>query len=160
GRVIDTAGMRGVVGQTLADFDPPDARSFDEAFALTEALADEFRDHPRVTASIAPHAPYSTGIPVMERVARWHADHPAGPVQLHMAERVSENAWAAETHGLRPVEVVDRAGLLAPGLIAAHCLFVSDEDMDRMAEARVGAAHNARSNAKAGRGIAPVDAMR
>jgi cytosine/adenosine deaminase-related metal-dependent hydrolase len=160
GRVVDRAGMRGVVGQTLADFNPPDARDFDEGFALTEALADEFRDHPRVRASIAPHAPYSTGIPVMERVARWSADHPEVPVQVHMAEMVSENEWAMQQHGCRPVEVVDRAGLLKPGLIAAHCLFVSDGDMDRMAEADVRVAHNARSNAKAGRGIAPVEAMR
>ncbi len=160
GRVIDRAGMRGVVGQTLADFDPPDARSFDEGFALTEALVDEFRGHPRVTPSIAPHAPYSTDIPVMARVAEWSAAHPYAPVQLHMAEMVSENEWAERTHGLRPVQVVDRAGLLKSGLIAAHCLFVTDADMDRMAEADVRVAHNARSNAKAGRGIAPVEAMR
>jgi cytosine/adenosine deaminase-related metal-dependent hydrolase len=152
--------MRGVVGQTLADFAAPDHASFDEGFALTEALDETFRDHPRVTASIAPHAPYSTGIPVMERIARWSADHPAVPVQLHMAEMVSENEWAAKIHGCRPVETVDRAGLQKPGLIAAHCLFVTEADMDRMAAQDVRVAHNARSNAKAGRGIAPVEAMR
>jgi cytosine/adenosine deaminase-related metal-dependent hydrolase len=160
GRVIDASGMRGVVGQTLADFAAPDHASFDEGLALTEALAETFRDHPRVTASIAPHAPYSTDIPVMERIARWSADHPAVPVQLHMAEMVSENEWAEKTHGCRPVETVDRAGLLKPGLIAAHCLFVTEADMDRMAAQDVRVAHNARSNAKAGRGIAPVEAMR
>ncbi len=160
GKVIDEAGMRGVVGQTLADFDAPDHKSFDEGFALTEQLAATFAGHPRVTASIAPHAPYSTDVAVMERVARWSQDHPDCPVQLHMAEMVSENEWAEKNYGLRPVQVVDRAGLLKPGLIAAHCLFVSEEDMDRMAEQDVRVAHNARSNAKAGRGIAPVEAMR
>jgi cytosine/adenosine deaminase-related metal-dependent hydrolase len=160
GRVIDESGMRGVVGQTLADFCAPDHKSFDEAFALTEEMADSFAGHPRVTASIAPHAPYSTDIPVMARVAEWSAAHPHVPVQLHMAEMASENEWAEKIHGLRPVQVVDRAGLLKPGLIAAHCLFVNDEDMDRMAEQDVRVAHNARSNAKAGRGIAPIEAMR
>ena len=160
GRVIDISGMRGVVGQTLADFAPPDAKSFDEAFALTEALAEEFRAHPRVTASIAPHAPYSTGIPGMARVAQWSADHPEVAVQLHLAEMVSETEWAAQTHGCSPVETVRRSGLLRPGLICAHCLFVSETDIDQMAAAQVGVAHNARSNAKAGRGIAPVTAMR
>jgi len=160
GRVIDESGMRGVVGQTLADFDAPDHKSFDDGFARTEELAAMFADHPRVTASIAPHAPYSTDIPVMRRVAEWSEAHPDVPVQLHMAEMVSENEWAEKNYGLRPVQVVDRAGLLKPGLIAAHCLFVTDEDMDRMAEQDVRVAHNARSNAKAGRGIAPVEAMR
>ena len=160
GRVVDQAGIRGVVGQTIADFNPPDHKTIDEGFALTEALVDEFAGHPRVTASIAPHAPYSTDIAVMNRVARWADDHPDVPVQIHLAEMDSEMEWCAKNHGLRPVEVVEKAGLLRKGLICAHCLHVSDSDIEKMAHAQVCVAHNARSNAKAGRGIAPVEAMR
>jgi cytosine/adenosine deaminase-related metal-dependent hydrolase len=160
GRVIDEAGLRGVVGQTLADFDPPDHKSFDEGFARVEELVAEFAGHRRVTASIAPHAPYSTGIPVLERVARWAEDHSEVPVQMHLAEMDSEIEWCAKTYGLRPVEVVEAAGLLRPGLIAAHCLQVNEGDIGKLAAAGVGVAHNARSNGKAGRGMAPVKAMR
>lgn len=160
GRVLDAAGLRGVVGQTLADFDPPDHADMDAGFALVEALADEFAGHPRVSASIAPHAPYSTDIPVMERVAHWASDHPEIPVQIHLAEMTSELEWAERTYGCRPLEVVDRAGLLMPGLIAAHCLYLEKDEIARLAETGVRVAHNARSNAKAGRGIAPVEPMR
>lgn len=160
GRTIDRAGLRGVVGQTLADFSPPDHADMDEGFALVEALADEFAGHPRVRASIAPHAPYSTDIPVLARVARWAADHPDVPVQIHLAEMASEMDWASRVHRCRPVEVVDRAGLLQRGLIAAHCLYLDEGEIQRLAEAGVRVAHNARSNAKAGRGIAPVEALR
>lgn len=160
GRVVDRAGIRGVVGQTIADFDPPDHATIDEGFALTEALAAEFAGHDRVIASIAPHAPYSTDVAVMNRVARWADDHPDVPVQIHLAEMVSETEWCLKHHGMSPVEVVEKAGLLRKGLICAHCLFVSESDIGKMAHARVCVAHNARSNAKAGRGIAPVEAMR
>jgi len=160
GRVVDTAGIRGVVGQTIADFDPPDHKTIDAGFALTEELVEEFAGHPRVTPSIAPHAPYSTDIAVMRRVADWAERHSEVPVQIHLAEMDSEMEWCAKHHGMRPVEVVEKAGLLRPGLICAHCLHVSAGDIDRMAHARVCVAHNARSNAKAGRGIAPVEAMR
>ena len=160
GRVIDTSGLRGIVGQTLGNFDPPDARSFDESFALTDALVDEFKGHSRVIASIAPHATYSTDVPIMARVADYAAANPGLRVQLHMAETVPETDWAQKTYGCSPVGTVDRAGLLTEGLIAAHCLFVSEADMDLMAERGVGVAHNARSNGKAGRGIAPIEAMR
>lgn len=160
GAALDEAGLRGVVGQTIADFDPPDHDDIDAGFALTEDLVERFAGHPRITSSIAPHAPYSTDIPVMQRVAQWAADHPDVPVQLHLAEMDSEMDWAARTYGCRPVEVVDRAGLLVEGLIAAHCLHVNEAEIARMAEAGVRVAHNARSNAKAGRGIAPVEAMR
>ena len=160
GRVLDAAGLRGVVGQTLANFDPPDHGSMDEGFALVDELADEFADNPRIRASIAPHAPYSTDIAVMERVARYATDHPDVPVQLHLAEMNTEMDWAEKTHGCRPVEVVDRAGLLIDGLIAAHCLYLNEAEIARLAETGVRVAHNARSNAKAGRGIAPIEALR
>jgi cytosine/adenosine deaminase-related metal-dependent hydrolase len=157
---LDRAGLRGIVGQTLADFAAPDHKTFDEGFALTAMLADTFRDHPRITASIAPHAPYSTGPEVMARIAKWSADHPDVPVQIHLAEMVSETEWAAKNYGKSPVRVTAESGLLKPGLICAHCLFLSDEDIALMADAKVGVAHNARSNAKAGRGIARVEDLR
>lgn len=160
GQVIDECGLRGIVGQTIATFPTPDQTSVDEGFALVDALVDAWQGHARVTPSIAPHAPYSTGIQVMQRVAEWADAHPQVPVQLHMAEMVSEMEWAEREHGLRPVGTVDKAGLLRDGLIAAHCLFVDDSEMDLMAERGVRVAHNARSNAKAGRGIAPVEALR
>lgn len=160
GRIVDQAGIRGIVGQTLADFDPPDHATMDEGFARVEELVDEFSGHPRVTPSIAPHAPYSTDIAVMSRIAEWAVSHPHVPVQIHLAEMGSEMYWCKRTHGMRPVEVVRTAGLLRPGLICAHCLYVNETEIGIMADAQVCVAHNARSNAKAGRGIAPVEAMR
>jgi 5-methylthioadenosine/S-adenosylhomocysteine deaminase len=160
GRALDQAGLRGVVGQTLATFDPPDHKTIDEGFSLVEELVAEFSGHDRIVPSIAPHAPYSTGIDVMARVARWAEAHPGVPVQLHLAEMDSEMEWCRKNHGLRPVAVVEKAGLLRPGLIAAHCLHIDPFEIERMAKADVRVAHNARSNAKAGRGMAPVESMR
>ena len=160
GRVLDEAGMRGVVGQTIANFDPPDHKTIDEGFSRVEELVDEFAGHDRIVPSIAPHAPYSTDVDVMARIARWANDHPNVPVQIHLAEMDSEMEWCRAHHNLRPVAVVEKAGLLLPGLIAAHCLHLDQTEIERMAQAGVRVAHNARSNAKAGRGIAPVEAMR
>ncbi|GLQ55303.1 amidohydrolase family protein [Devosia nitrariae] len=160
GEVVAEAGMRGIVGQTLADFAPPDHKSFDEGFALVEELVDRFYDHPLVTPSIAPHAPYSTGLEVMERIAAWSAANPTVPVQMHLAESDLEVAWARDTHGTSTVEVVRRSGLLDRSPICAHCLHLSETDIANMADAHVTVATNPRSNGKAGRGIAPVAAMR
>lgn len=160
GRAASDAGIRAIVGQTLGDFDAPDHDSFDEAFALTDDLVSEFQDNPLITASIAPHAPYSTDIPVMSRVADWADKNPDNPVQMHLAESDLELAWCAENHDARPVEVTERAGLLRHGLIAAHCLHINKAEAEKLAAHGVGVAHNARSNGKAGRGIAPIDMMR
>lgn len=159
GDVLDTAGLRGVVGQTIANFTAPDHANIDEAFARLDALADRFADHPRITASAAPHAPYSTGPKVMERVADWAAQTGL-PVQMHLAETHDEIDWAMREHGCTTVELADKTGLLTPKLIAAHLMYPTDTDMDLIAERGVGVAHNARSNGKAGRGIAPITALR
>lgn len=156
--VLDAAGLRAVLGQTLADFAPPDHRDFDEGFDRLAALVDFCEGRPRLTASAAPHAPYSTGLAVMERVAGWAADTGL-PVQMHLAETVPETAWAQEAVGGSPVQAVAAAGLLRPGLVCAHALYVSPADIALMAQAGVGVAHCARANGKGGRGIAPVAAM-
>lgn len=160
GNVLAEAGLRGIVGQTLADFDPPDHKSFDEGFDRVERLVGTFAGHPLVTASIAPHAPYSTGLKVMERIAAWSDAHPDVPVQIHLAESQFEVDWALDNHGTSTAQVVRQSGLLKRGLICAHCLHLDDHDIASMVEAGVSVATNPRSNGKAGRGIARVEAMR
>jgi 5-methylthioadenosine/S-adenosylhomocysteine deaminase len=159
GRVLVESGLRGVVGQTLADFNAPDQDGIDEGFARVEELREMFKGHPLVTPSIAPHAPYSTGLETMRRVANY-AEKTGLPVQMHLAETDGEMDWCQQNYGTRPVELVARAGLLREGLIAAHCLHVNTEEIPVMAKAGVRVAHNARANGKAGRGIAPIHAMR
>jgi 5-methylthioadenosine/S-adenosylhomocysteine deaminase len=160
GKVAAEAGLRAIVGQTLADFNAPDHADFEQGFARVEALVDAFAGHPLITPSIAPHAPYSTGLAVMERIAQWADAHPHVPVQIHLAESQLEVDWAQENHQASSVSVVRQSGLLRPGLIAAHCLHLSDADIALMAEAAVGVATNPRSNGKAGRGIARIEALR
>ena len=160
GDVCDKAGLRAIVGQTLADFDPPDHKNFDEGFARVEELVDRYAGHPLVTPSIAPHAPYSTGRETMVRIAQWSADHPDVPVQMHLAESTLEVKWALDTHGKSTVAVTAEAGLLKPNLICAHCLQLDDADIRMMSEHQVCVVTNPRSNGKAGRGIAPVEKMR
>jgi len=160
GDVCAEAGLRAIVGQTLADFDPPDHKNFDEGFARVEELVDRFKDHPLVTPSIAPHAPYSTGLKTMARVAEWSAAHPDVPVQMHLAESTLEVKWALEAHGKSSVAVTLEAGLLKPNLICAHCLQLDDADILQMSIAQVCVVTNPRSNGKAGRGISPVEKLR
>ncbi len=160
GRVIDQCGMRGVVGQSLANFTTPDHDSIEEGLNLVDALLDEFAGHDRVSASIAPHAPYSTGPKVMEQVARFADDHQDVRIQMHLAEMKSEVEWCAEHFDSRPIALADATGILKPGAIMAHCLEVTTDEMDVLKKRGIGIAHNARSNAKAGRGIAPIEAMR
>ncbi len=155
GRALETLGLRGVVGQTIVDFAAPDAPTTDDGFAQFERLAADFRDHPTITASIAPHAPYTTGLDILRRVdaASRSADL---PVQIHVSEMDYEADWVRDHCGGSPVDLLDQSGLLRPGVIAAHCLWVDDRDITNLARGGVAVAHNAGANVKGGRGIAPV----
>lgn len=160
GHVAERSGIRALVGQTLANFSSPDHQSFDEGFALVDELRDEFKTSEMISVSIAPHAPYSTGLEIMERVARYASDYPEVKIQMHLAEMKSELEWCAKNYNCRPVELADKSGLLSPGAIMAHCLEITTDEIEILQQRGVTVAHNARSNAKAGRGIAPIEDLR
>ena len=153
-RACDEIGLRAVLGQTVMDRPTPDAATADEAFERFEGLADVCKGRPLLTPSLAPHAPHTCGAVLLQRVA----DRSDGAilVQIHLAEVPAEIAWARETHGTSPVGVLARAGLLGPFVIGAHGLLIDNDDIARLAATGTAISHNAGSNAKAGKGIAPI----
>lgn len=158
--VLGEAGLRGLVGQTLMAGGAADHATLDEGFGRLDALAEHCAGNPRIHPSAAPHAPYTVGMDGMARVARWAEAHPGFIVQMHLAETEGEDAWARAEAGGSPVEAADRAGLLTPSLLAAHLVRAGEADLDLVAARGVRVAHNPRSNAKAGRPVAPVEALR
>ena len=60
---------------------------------------------------------------------------------------------------MTPIQLMDKLGMFELGTIAAHCVHLTDEDMDIMAAKHVRVAHNPQSNLKLASGIAPVAAM-
>lgn len=78
-------------------------------------------------------------------------------LHVHLCESASE-VWDSRGRfaGLRPVEVAHRAGLLGPRTVAAHCVHLSDREIELLAETGTSVSVNSGSNAKLGNGIARV----
>ena len=56
------------------------------------------------------------------------------PITTHLAQSPAEVATIGSRHGGRtPAEYLDWLGLLAPDLLAAHCIASSDSDLKLMA---------------------------
>lgn len=152
------AGLRGVLGQTVLDFPAPDNPTWREALASVEAFAREWRDHPLVTAAVAPHAAYTVSTAHLQEV-RGLADRLAIPVVIHIAEDPSETEHTLEHYGAPPVTYLERIGFLSPRVVGAHLVHVNDDEIQILRRRDVGMGHCPQSNMKLAAGLAPVPSM-
>jgi len=158
GDVLASVGMRGVVAESVIDFPTPRCQTVDEMIEKQRELADRFRDHPLITPAIAPHAPYTVCAANLVREADL-AEELDVPLHIHLSETRWEVEKLLEEKGKSPVAYLAELGVLTERTVAAHCVHVSAEDIEILAELEVGVSHNPVSNLKLGSGVSPVPAM-
>jgi 5-methylthioadenosine/S-adenosylhomocysteine deaminase len=156
---VDRAGLRGVLGETWLDFPAPGHKDLEESKKVTRAFLEKWKGHPRVTAAIAPHAPYTCSRETL-LAAKALADEFGAPLLTHVSETWDEQKEIREKHGKSPVGWLDEIGFLSPRLSIAHGVWLSPEDLAVLAARKVSLSHNPESNMKLGSGIAPVAAAR
>ncbi len=101
----------------------------------------------RCRMSVGVHAPYT----VSDSMIKWCSDFARSKgltVHIHMSETEQENMDSIALNGCSPFEHLERLGVLGPEMIAAHCVWLSEKDMDLMALRGVTAVHNVNSNLK------------
>lgn len=134
---------------------------------------------PRGRVGVSPHAPYTVG-PDLWAALRSHPELRERPWTTHLAESPDEGRAIAAGDGplgdlfasaglspgrwegppdAGPVERVSRAGMTAPGLVAAHCVQLGAEDPTILARAGVRVAHCPRSNEHLLCGRAPLESL-
>ena len=149
------AGLRGVLGQTIIQFPVADAKTPAEGLARTEAFIKTFKDDDLIVPAVAPHAMYTldraTLTASVELARRYDV-----PVIIHLAETEDEVKIARDQHKLTPTGFLESIGFWGPRTLAAHGVWVSDEDIAILARRRVGISHNPESNMKLASGTAPV----
>ncbi len=98
--------------------------------------------------SMAFHAIYSVSEEMMLWSAEFSRKHGL-KLHIHLSETEKEVRDCMAGHnGLSPVEYLDRLGILGPDVIAAHTLWLSDEDVRILGERKVNCVHNINSNTK------------
>jgi len=150
-----TAGMRAVVGEVLFDFPSPHYGPLDQGFACTETLIATYRGDPLITVAVEPHSPYLCAPELLQRAFELAARHRL-PMVIHLAETESEVQTLRQRYGQTPVEHLETLGVLAPNLLACHCVQLSAADIERLQRYGVKVSHNPESNMKLASGIAPI----
>lgn len=93
------------------------------------------------------------------RDARLLADELGTGIHIHLNESLTEVENSKQRFGRRPTEVAYDAGILGRNCIAAHCVWLSDQEIALMRETGTQISHNPSSNAKLGNGIARLPEM-
>src|SRR4029077_17292337 len=105
--------------------------------------------------AVAPCSPFSVTTRLMEESAAL-ARRLGLPLHTHLPETVEEEASSAELYGCRPVDYLDRVGWLGDDVWCAHCIHLSQEEVEVFGADGAGVAHCPTSNLRLGAGIAPV----
>lgn len=170
---LKSVGLRGVVFQETefsADEQTADAnfeKLKEKLFALREQQTE------LVEVGISPHSPYTVSRSLFEKIGRFALDENI-KLSIHAAESADEDELLRCGTGFftdvytkfgvewtsplcSPIEFLSRTGILEARPLLAHCVAVSDSDIDLIAASGSSIAHCPKSNAKFGHGSAPLE---
>jgi len=152
------AGIRAVVGQGVLDFPTPSGSGAKDYLAKAEDFIKNFKSDDYIIPAVAPHAIYTcsreTLLSCKELSLKYNV-----PMHIHLSETFQEVEESINRHELRPVKYLDSIGFLSGKIIAAHCVWLNQEEIEIMAKHNVGVSHCIESNLKLSSGIAPVAKM-
>ena len=152
------SGMRAALGGAILEFPTPYAADAEAYIEKCLAPRDAFANESRLKLMLAPHAPYTVSDKTFARIFTIAAEADY-PVMMHIHETLDEIAQGEKEYGCRPIERLERLGILGPNLIAVHCVHLTPIEIDVFARLGVHVAHCPASNLKLASGIAPVSAM-
>ncbi len=152
-RVAEQSGLRGIFTPQIIEW-PAGAG---ETLENNRRFVEEWRDRVpgRIFTWFGPHATYSCSAELYREVVRLAERYGVG-IHTHLAETRAEVQQINERYGKSPVEWLDSLGVLGPHTLAAHCVWLTEKDIQILKQRDVAVAHNPTSNAKTAAGIAPV----
>jgi 5-methylthioadenosine/S-adenosylhomocysteine deaminase len=152
------AGMRAMVGMILIDFPTAWAENAEDYLRKGLELHDRFRHHPLIATAFAPHAPYTVSNGPLERV-RVLAEELDVPIHMHIHETAAEVQQGMEQHGSRPLQRLEKLGLVTPHLLGVHMTQLSDAEIAAYGRSGAHVVHCPESNLKLASGFCPVQKL-
>jgi 5-methylthioadenosine/S-adenosylhomocysteine deaminase len=80
-------------------------------------------------------------------------------IHIHLNESLTEVEDALKRFGKRPAQLAGEQGVLGSDCVAAHCVWLDDDEIATMAATGTSISHNPSSNAKLGNGVARLPEM-
>lgn len=156
-KAVEETGIRAVLSRGMVGVGPSSDIAIDESKAFVENW--QGKGDGRITVMLGPHAPYTCPPDYLKKVIALAKELKVG-IHIHLAETETEVKDIGEQNdGKTPIELMEEVGLFELPVVAAHCVHLTDRDMEILKKYNVGVAHNPESNMKLASGVAPVPKM-
>ncbi|MBO4220619.1 MAG: amidohydrolase [Clostridia bacterium] len=159
-KAVSETGIKANLTRPVLSFDPDEKPEDNFRFSEAKAFANEFNGAAdgRIIVDMSVHAEYTNTERSVRFTSEYARDHGL-LMQMHLSETEKEQRECIERHGTTPAEFFLRCGAFDVPASAAHCVWVTDDDICIMAEKGVSAVHNPTSNLKLGSGVMPLRKM-
>lgn len=152
------SGLKANISRSTVAFDPDITKKTDNRFKEAVELYEKYHNfsNGRIKIDMSIHAEYST-VPSSCRYISDFALEKGLPIHVHLSETKDEHIACIEKYGMTPTQFFEKNGLFRVPVIAAHCVHLTDDDINIMAENGATAVHNPASNLKLGSGVARLE---
>ena len=155
---VALSGMKANISRPVQCFDPDenpkDSYRIRESLELFDRYNASFDG--RVLVDFSIHAEYTCD----EKTTRYYSElcrERGGNMHIHLSETEKEHNECIRKYNKTPAEWFYELGAFSSRAFAAHCVTLTDEDMDILKENGVSIVHNPTSNMKLGSGFAPIE---
>lgn len=155
----DEIGMRCQLAFPVFDFPTAWGSGADDYISRGLALRDDCKRRPLVEVAFGPHAPYTVSEKSLAKIATYAAELDMA-IHIHLHETRAEVLQAVEATGERPVDTLQRLGLLGPRTQCVHMTDAGAQDIASLAESGAHVIHCPQSNMKLASGACPVTQFR
>ena len=155
---VEESGLRAALCHGMTELGSPQKADAEIKEAARFARQWNRAAEGRITTMYGPHAPNTCSGPFLRRVSE-HARSEGARIHIHILETENERSQLEAEYGPKPLEHLDTLGILGPDVLAAHCIWLTDEEITLMARRGTHISHNPVCNMKIGSGIAPVVKM-
>ena len=154
-KAVEESGLRAALSYGMIDFSDEEKRKAEIEENMTLFKNCHNTADGRIKVFFGPHSPYTASEELLKEVRKL-ADENNIKIHIHVSETQKEIADVSADKGKRPFEYLDSIGFLGPDVVCAHCVWLSDEEIEIIKKHDVKISHNPCSNMKLASGIAPI----
>ncbi len=164
-KAIDEVGLRAQVGFEVTERIPGvsilerlDPGMADKGFEENLRLLARYPagGEARIQGRLGMHTAFTNSYATLKKARKIADEHRCG-IEIHVAE--IPRAFLVEKFGKSAPQVLEETGVLGPDVVAAHCIDLTDEDLDILQRNKVNVAHTPMTNSLGGNGVARVPEM-